>query len=156
LLASHAVASGREIIVSYGGDGTLNEVLQGIVGSEAALAVWPGGTANVVARDLSMPFDVQGLADTIAARKTRRIALGEAKRSDGETGRVGDGANIAPSPSRPLSPSRYFIMMAGIGLDASIARTVNKKLKRRTGEFAYWVCGINHLFRWNGEPFIIE
>ncbi|PYT06927.1 MAG: hypothetical protein DMF60_08200 [Acidobacteria bacterium] len=51
---------------------------------------------------------------------------------------------------------RYFIMMAGIGLDASIARGVNKKLKRRTGEFAYWISGIKHLFMWRGEPFTIQ
>ena len=47
-------------------------------------------------------------------------------------------------------------MMAGIGLDASIARSVNKKLKRRTGEFAYWLSGIRHLFLWRAEPFAIE
>jgi diacylglycerol kinase family enzyme len=47
-------------------------------------------------------------------------------------------------------------MMAGIGLDASIARAVNKKLKRRTGEFAYWLSGIRHLLMWRGEPFSIE
>ena len=47
-------------------------------------------------------------------------------------------------------------MMAGIGLDASIARGVNKKLKRRTGEFAYWLSGIRHLFLWRAEPFTIE
>jgi diacylglycerol kinase family enzyme len=47
-------------------------------------------------------------------------------------------------------------MMAGVGLDASIARGVNKRLKRRTGEFAYWVTGIKHLFAWKPEPFVIE
>jgi diacylglycerol kinase family enzyme len=47
-------------------------------------------------------------------------------------------------------------MMAGIGLDASIARGVNKRLKRRTGEFAYWLSGIRHLFLWRAEPFTIE
>jgi diacylglycerol kinase family enzyme len=47
-------------------------------------------------------------------------------------------------------------MMAGVGLDASIARSVNKKLKRRTGEFAYWVEGIKYLFTWRSEPFTVE
>src|SRR5687768_4661246 len=49
-LAREAVNNGSDIIISYGGDGTLNEVLQGIIGSRAALAIWAGGTANVVAR----------------------------------------------------------------------------------------------------------
>lgn len=47
-------------------------------------------------------------------------------------------------------------MMAGIGLDASIARQVNKRLKRKTGEFAYWITGLRHLFAWQAEPFVID
>ena len=135
-LAREAVADGSEIVISYGGDGTLNEVLQGIVGSPATLAVWAGGTANVVARDLCLPTGVERLADVIAAGKTRRITLGLAK-------------------SRRAS-ERYFFMFAGIGLDASIARKVNPKLKRRTGEFAFWVEGIKHILTWRAEPFTIE
>jgi YegS/Rv2252/BmrU family lipid kinase len=135
-LAREAVTGGAEIIVSYGGDGTLNEIIQGIAGTDTALAVWPGGTSNVVARDLGMPFDINRLADVIAKEKTRRIALGVARNS--------------------VSEDRYFLMMAGIGLDASIARGVNKRLKRKTGEFAYWVTGIKHLFTWQAEAFVIE
>jgi YegS/Rv2252/BmrU family lipid kinase len=135
-LAREAVASGSDIIVSYGGDGTLNEIIQGMVGSRARLAVWAGGTSNVVARDLGMPFDVDRLADVIAQEKTRRITLGLARLEDGA--------------------ERYFVMMAGIGLDASIARGVNKRLKRNTGEFAYWITGIKHLFTWQAQPFVVE
>jgi len=47
-------------------------------------------------------------------------------------------------------------MMAGVGLDASVARGVNKKLKRRTGEFAYWVSGLKQFFSWEREPFTLE
>jgi diacylglycerol kinase (ATP) len=132
-LARQAVSKGSEIIISYGGDGTLNEVLQGLVGSPAALAVWAGGTANVVAVDLEMPKSIKQLADVISAGKTRRIALGVA---------------------RPLE--RYFLMFAGIGLDASIARNVNPRLKRRTGEFAFWVEGVKHLATWAAEPFVVD
>src|SRR5215211_2413710 len=46
-LAHEAIASGSNILVSYGGDGTLNEVIQAMIGSDAVLAVWAGGTANV-------------------------------------------------------------------------------------------------------------
>jgi diacylglycerol kinase (ATP) len=155
-LAREAVAAGADIIISYGGDGTLNEVIQGVAGSQTALAVWPGGTSNVVARDLGVPFSIRELADMITASKTQRIALGLAKRGDGGTGRVGEAGTNSPSPRLPVSHSRYFVMMAGIGLDASIARGVNKKLKRRTGEFAYWLSGIRHLFLWRAEPFTIE
>ena len=168
-LASNAVADHVDIIVSYGGDGTLNEVIQGVAMSETALAVWPGGTANVVARDIGMMTSIERLADIIAAGKTKRVALGLAKRDEGETGREGEGetgregdrvTSLAPSPPRPVPPSpsrrRYFLMMAGIGIDASIARGVNYRLKRATGEFAYWWCGIKHLFFGRAEPFSIE
>jgi len=136
-LAREAVTAGSGIIISYGGDGTLNEVLQGIVGSRAALAVWAGGTANVVARDLCLPTDVGPLADIIAAGKTMRITLGIARSHEGER-------------------ERYFFMFAGIGLDASIARKVNPKLKRRAGELAFWLEGIKHILTWRAETFVIE
>jgi diacylglycerol kinase (ATP) len=176
-LARQAVSDGVEIIISYGGDGTLNEVIQGMALSSAALAVWPGGTSNVVARDLAMPFAMERLAEVIAAGKTRRIALGLAVGTEGRGPGAGDqeietpvvatspsfyesaesnlfAASRPPVPgSRP--PHRYFMMMAGIGLDASIARGVNKKLKRRTGELAYWVTGLKHLFTWPAERFTI-
>src|SRR2546423_8360845 len=80
-LTSEAIANGSNIIISYGGDGTLNEVIQAMVGSDASLGVWAGGTANVVARDLHLPRDTKGLAEVIAAGKTKRIALGCATRS---------------------------------------------------------------------------
>jgi len=175
-LAREAVAAGTEVIVSYGGDGTINEVIQGMAGSQSALAVWPGGTSNVVACDLGVPFGIEELAGMIATAKTQRIALGLA--SGGSSLRVPSptiekvSGNLEPGTLNPelgtLNPelgtlnaepetlSRYFVMMAGIGLDASIARGVNKKLKRRTGEFAYWLVGIKHFFVWRAEPFTIE
>ena len=168
-LAAAALAAGANIIISYGGDGTLNEVIQGMAGSQTALAVWPGGTANVVARDLGVPFDIEELANMIAAGKTRRIALGLAKAASGfrvqgsEFGVQGSAIenrslNREPGTRKPEpgTPGRYFVMMAGIGLDASIARSVSKKLKRRMGEFAYWLSGVKHLFLWRAEPFTIE
>jgi YegS/Rv2252/BmrU family lipid kinase len=156
-LARQTVEEGVDIVISFGGDGTLNEVIQGMVGSQTALAVWPGGTSNVVARDLKVPFDIKELADMIGAGKTWRIALGLAQGAwDRASGASQNGRAIQPSPPGLQPLRRYFVMMAGIGLDASIARGVNKKLKRRTGEFAYWLSGIRHLFLWRAEPFSIE
>jgi diacylglycerol kinase (ATP) len=156
-LAREAVNDGVEIIVSYGGDGTLNEVIQGMAESRVALTVWPGGTSNVVARDLEMPFAIERIADVIATGKTQRIALGLARRpSDAATRRHGDAEKEqADGGETTFAASRYFVMMAGIGLDASIARSVNKKLKRRAGEYAYWVTGLKHLFTWPAERFTI-
>lgn len=139
-LAREAVEAGANTIISYGGDGTLNEVIQGMIGSRASLAVWAGGTANVVARDLGLPFRKEELAKIIGAGKTRTITLGRASSPSGSNG--------------PFQ--RYFFMFSGIGLDAAIARNVNLKLKRRTGEFAYWVTGLKHLLSWRAQPFDVE
>jgi len=174
-LASNAVADHVDIIVSYGGDGTLNEVIQGVAMSDTALAVWPGGTANVVARDIGMMTGIDRLADIIAGGKTKRVALGlasrgeakeegsrgaEEKRSGGDEvhspQHLRPSSPLPPSSARSACPPRYFLMMAGIGIDASIARGVNHRLKRATGEFAYWWCGIKHLFFGRAEPFSIE
>lgn len=160
-LAKEALEREADIVVAYGGDGTINEVIQELAGKDAALAVWPGGTSNVVARDLGSPFPITQVAEMIAAGKSRRISLGLAKSNNAEE-QTSRGAEVNSPPllcsSAPLtSPvQRYFLMMAGIGLDASIARAVNRKLKRRTGEFAYWLSGVRHFFVWRGEPFTIE
>lgn len=131
-LARAAVASGAyDLLIVHGGDGTINEVLQGMVGSNLPLAIWPGGTANVLARDLRLPFKAERAARVIARGKCQRVTVG----------RAGD---------------RYFFLMAGIGLDASIVNRVNYALKRRTGLLAYWVAGVKHLFNWRPEQFTMK
>jgi diacylglycerol kinase (ATP) len=136
-LAERAVRSGvREVIVS-GGDGTINEVLQGLVGTDARLAIWPRGTANVLARELNMPFETEEAAEVIVRAHTRRIHIGRATlEATGE--------------------QRYFCLMAGVGLDASIVRGVRTRLKRRIGEASFWYSGIGHLLSWQPLPFQIE
>jgi diacylglycerol kinase (ATP) len=146
-LASRALIDGIDLIISFGGDGTLNEVVQGMVGGNAVLAIWPGGTENVAARDLGLPASLERLADVIAAGKTKRISLGLAKPD--LSGSLGGDVSQIPSP-------RYFFMFAGIGLDASICRGVNPALKALTGKFAFWVSGIKHVLFWNAEPFMID
>ena len=136
-LAERAVGSGvREVIVS-GGDGTINEALQGLVGTDARLAIWPRGTANVLARELNMPVDMEGAAEVIARAHTRRIHIGSATiEATGE--------------------QRYFCLMAGVGLDASIVKGVRTRLKRHIGEASFWYSGIGHLLSWQPVPFEVE
>jgi diacylglycerol kinase (ATP) len=129
-LARDAVAEGVDIVVGSGGDGTLNEVLQGMAGSRTPLGIWPSGTANVFARDLGLPSALEGVAETIAEGRERRIAVG-------------------------LAGDRYFFLMAGIGLDASIVRGVNPALKAKAGEAAFWVSGLRHFVAWKPEPFTL-
>jgi diacylglycerol kinase (ATP) len=136
-LAREAVAEGaREIVVS-GGDGTINEALQAIVGTNARLGILPAGTANVLARELSLPFDAERAAALIARGTTRRLYAGLAF-------------------DETTAARRYFILMAGIGLDASIVNRVRPRLKRRVGEAAFWLSGLSHLASWQPVPFQLE
>jgi YegS/Rv2252/BmrU family lipid kinase len=137
LLAARAASSGvREVIVS-GGDGTINEALQGLVGTDARLAIWPRGTANVLARELKLPFAVDKAAEVIARAHSERIYIGSAT-------------------AEATGERRYFFLMAGVGLDASIVKGVRPRLKRRVGEAAFWYSGIGHLLSWQPVPFQIE
>jgi diacylglycerol kinase (ATP) len=136
-LAREAISEGRREIVVSGGDGTINEVLQAIVGTHARLAVFPAGTANVLARELSLPFDAARAAEVIARGATRKVYAGVAT-------------------NETTGACRYFIIMAGIGLDASVVKRVRPRLKRLVGEGAYWFSGLSHLADWQPVPFAVE
>jgi diacylglycerol kinase (ATP) len=130
-LARRAVEGGVDLVIANGGDGTLNEVLQGMVGSRTPLGIWPGGTANVLAYDLGLPTGPVETADMLAKGEEQRISIG-------------------------LAGERYFFLMAGIGLDASIIQGVSPALKARAGEKAFWVSGLKHIVAWRPESFTIE
>ena len=135
--AAEAALNGAETIIVSGGDGTINEALQGLVGKEARLGIWPRGTANVLAREIAMPIQLEKAAEVIARGKTLRIYPGCATMEE-------------------TNERRYFFLMAGIGLDASIVERVRPALKRRIGKAAFWYSGLEHLANWQPKPFEIE
>jgi diacylglycerol kinase family enzyme len=122
---AHAIEIGREardgsydIVVAFGGDGTLNEVANGLAGTGVPVSVLPGGSTNVVCRTLGIPDDVVdatehllGLADDL---RPRRIDLGTAN-------------------------GRRFVFACGAGLDAAVVKRVdsNPRLKSRLGEWYF-------------------
>lgn len=118
-MAQEAVADGAELVVAFGGDGHINEVANGVAGTEAVLGIVPGGTMNVFARALGIPNDPLEAIDHLARR------LREEPRSV-PLGRMDD---------------RYFTFSAGCGFDAEAAERVERYVpaKRRFGEvFFYW------------------
>lgn len=127
--------TGSSVVIVAGGDGTINEAIQGLAGTKARLAIIPRGTANVLARQLGLPLDEQQAAVVVARGKSQRIHLGLA--IDETT-------------------KRYFALMAGIGLDASIVRHVRPRLKKRIGKGAFWISGLSHLASWSPHPFTLE
>lgn len=137
MLAARAAENGASTIIISGGDGTINEALQGLVGIHARLAIWPRGTANVLARELGIPTNQSKVVEIIARANTKKIYPGCAIQE--ETGE-----------------RRYFFLMAGIGLDASVVKGVSPRLKRRIGKAAFWYSGLEHLAGWQPIPFEIE
>jgi diacylglycerol kinase (ATP) len=126
-IARRAVRERRQMVIVCGGDGTLNEVVNGLAGSAIPLALLPAGTANVFAKELGLPWNIERAASLIAGSRLRRIALGHVSASELEEG------------------GRYFLSLAGAGPDGAMVRTVNPSLKERTGTIAFWLEGIRQL-----------
>ena len=82
-IARHAVEQRRGMVIACGGDGTINEVVNGMAGSQVPMALLPAGTANILAKELGIPWDIPGAARMIPAGTIRRIALGKASPTNG-------------------------------------------------------------------------
>jgi diacylglycerol kinase (ATP) len=136
-IAEESARAGATDIIARGGDGTVHEAIQGLVGFDARLLVWPAGTANVLARQLELPRGAKEAAEVLARGRARRITLGAAT-------------------SEQTGERRYFFMLAGVGLDASVVRSVRPRLKRRVGEAAFWYAGLAHLAHWVPREFTVE
>ncbi|QQS46229.1 MAG: diacylglycerol kinase family lipid kinase [Acidobacteriota bacterium] len=136
-LARSAVSDGVDLLVVCGGDGTINEAVQPLVGSGTALAVWPCGTANVFSKEIGVPANPRSVAEMIAGGAKRRISVGRA---------------VKPGTDW----HRYFLLMAGIGLDATIVSSVDSRMKKWTGIGAYLLAGLDYLARLPQTPFTIE
>jgi YegS/Rv2252/BmrU family lipid kinase len=127
-LACKAVDAGCDLILAAGGDGTINEVVNGIAGSNVLFGVLPGGTANVLANEIGFANRPDRAAKQLLDAIPVRIALG--------------------SLERDAQPRRYFVLMAGVGLDARIVYELDLELKGKLGKLAYWHGG----FRQFGRP----
>lgn len=136
-IARSAVAQRRDMVIACGGDGTINEIINGMAGSRVPMALLPAGTANILAKELGVPWDIPHAARLIAGGKTKRVALGLAVAPPGH-----------PSPQVPAD-GRYFLCVAGAGPDGALVHAVNNGLKSRTGQFAYWAEGARQLLRYD-------
>jgi YegS/Rv2252/BmrU family lipid kinase len=127
-IAGEAARAGVDIVAAAGGDGTVHEIVNGLAGSDTALAVFPCGTANVWASEAAIPRDVRGAIEFICEARRARVDLGLI---EGAFGR------------------RYFLMMCGLGLDAHVVRRVGEGStgKRRFGKLWYAAAGAGAMLR---------
>jgi len=133
-IARQAVEQRSDLVIVCGGDGTVNEVVNGLAGSQVPMALLPAGTANILAKELGVPWNIPEAARLIPGGTVRRIALGLAQ-----------AANGSHSESLPRE-GRYFLCVAGAGPDGAIVNGVDESLKKRAGILAYWGEGARQFF----------
>lgn len=143
-LARDAAQNGCGMVVVCGGDGTINEVVNGIAGTDAPLAVLPAGTANILAKELGIPWDIPAAARLIAHGKLVRIALGLAQ------------WRATEKHARSIPTQRYFLCVSGAGPDGAIVHGIDVAHKARVGILAYWLEGLRQFFTYSFPPFTVE
>jgi len=136
-IAELAVQQRRGMVIVCGGDGTINEVVNGLAGSQVPMALLPAGTANILAKELGIPWDIPHAARLIPDSVIRRVALGIARPLNGNH-----------SEACPVH-GRYFMCVAGAGPDGAIVNGVHEGFKKRAGVLAYWAEGLKQLFQYS-------
>jgi len=141
-IALRAGKDGRQLVIACGGDGTLNEVVNGLArqqnGHRVPLALLPGGTANILAKELTLPWDIPQAAHRLVRGTVREIALG-----------------LATPVSEP-EKARYFLSVAGAGPDGRITYAVDLELKAKMGIFAYWWQGAREVLNYKFPRFNVK
>ncbi len=139
-IAREAVAAGADLVLVLGGDGTINEAVNGMVHSNSVLGILPGGTANVLAMELGLGSRLDKAIERLAQCAPRRVSVGRVSPAAvGESSRNGAGSNGADRNS-----GRHFLAMGGAGLDAKIVFDLSPAFKARAGKLAYWLTGFGH------------
>ena len=128
-LAQEACHSGADLVLACGGDGTVNEIVNGLAGSQVTLGVLPAGTANVLAVETGLPLDPVEAARRLPDLEPHRLSLGRVCCAGGPPG------------------GRYFLLMAGAGVDAHIVYKLHPGLKARLGLVAYFLAGAAEVWR---------
>ena len=117
------VDGGCDTIFACGGDGTIHNIAQVLANSPVALAILPLGTANALAHDLGIPLRIEGAAEAALQGQLRRVPLGKVSFQD----------------LQGKASTRYFVVTAGIGVDAHLFYKLQSGVKQRLGMAAYYV-----------------
>jgi diacylglycerol kinase (ATP) len=138
-IAQRATSERRQLVIACGGDGTLNEVVNGLAGHSnghrVPMALLPAGTANIFAKELTLPWDIPAAARKLVRGNVVDIALGLA------------------TPVNEPDKQKYFLSVAGAGPDGMIVYSIDLELKARLGILAYWWQGAREVFRYQFPHF---
>ncbi|MEK6725785.1 MAG: diacylglycerol kinase family protein [Deltaproteobacteria bacterium] len=120
-----------DIVVGAGGDGTINEIINGLAGSDIPLGVIPLGTVNVFALETGIPMDPVGACNIILEGLPRKLNLGRVN-------------------------GRYFLLMGGVGFDAYVVYGLDVRLKRLSGRLSYLLTALGRGLTYRSSPLEIE
>jgi YegS/Rv2252/BmrU family lipid kinase len=122
VMAREAAHERADAVVAVGGDGTMNEVADGLAGSATRLVFVPHGTGNVFAREFSLPESVEGCLDLLSIGKTISVRMA-------------------------MANDRRFVLLASAGFDAEVVERMSSRQKNLLGIAAYVLSGARHLLR---------
>lgn len=137
-LARNACLENAELIIACGGDGTINEVINGAAYSKTKVAILPMGTTNVLAKELGIPENIEGAVRRALSGRAHTVSLGKISFSSRVT--------------------RYFCLMAGIGFDADAVYGFKESIKKRSGKGAYIISGLKTIIGYSPEElsFVVD
>ena len=151
-LATEAAEEGYDMVIAYGGDGTLNQVVNGVMnakGQHSIVGLIPGGTANVWASEIGIPADPVKAALTVVGSEVRKVDIGHAEvqgltfpdttMSDKDQQQTAGKKGRKQKVKATAAAKHHFLLMAGLGIDASIMSGVSKPLKYKIGPLAVGV-----------------
>ncbi|MBN9388134.1 MAG: diacylglycerol kinase family lipid kinase [Chloroflexi bacterium] len=121
-LARQAAEEGFDVVINGGGDGTLREIVTGLLGTNVALGCLPGGTVNLWTKELGISPRLEVAARQLIGSVRRKVDIGQVKINGGK--------------------SHHFLLMAGLGFDGTVMGRVSKPLKNRVGRLAVGLAGL--------------
>ncbi len=140
------------LVIAAGGDGTYNEVANGLVHSDAAMAILPLGTTSVLAHELRTPHDLRRAVEIALKGRTQTVHLGKIAFTpplSSPSCKPGENQQERERLASVPSIDRYFILMAGIGFDGETVFRINEKCKRYSGKAAYIISGLKTVIKYN-------
>jgi len=146
--AQDALDRGIDVLCPLGGDGTVRAVATALVGTDTPMGLLPGGTGNLLARNLELPIEtIEEALEVVLTGADRRIDVGLVRLfPDSESADTlkGDDPPTEDDPRR--DDEEIFLVMAGIGIDAEVMAKTNEKVKGVLGWPAYVLAGVARLF----------